>query len=429
MESSNEMACEYPDSGDRWNPKELAVLAGRLPTRAVGAKLPVHGTYFRSGDLGEACLDDVVKQTEEHIFDAVPVDLLETQRPTETSSFAPATFDVLVPSLMPEKFSHNGGQITDGQIVQQLVAEWSGKGVSSVIPTSPISLVAYAVNNIEMTEDSSAALKSEHHRVQVKVYDQMRISKFWNQHRLSNTIIFITMLLVLLFFVIGVISKYRIDSDNLTEVFKLILVGLNGVTFCVILLQKRQAIWQNKLLTALLLVVFALFFGALGFNANILGIRFSDAKAMAAMASGPAETGDTDGDDAEAANGNDSASDAASNPYGFNSDYLTLSLTLLIDLVYLVLYFVFRTRTKRILLITIGLILIEIAMFVAASKSGNDFAIDTVNLITPVVTAALSAIFWTGVIVNQDYGQMFYDFYERLDLLGPEEKGAGGDQA
>ncbi|KXS14939.1 hypothetical protein M427DRAFT_135404 [Gonapodya prolifera JEL478] len=266
-------------------------------------------------------------------------------------------------------------------------------------------------------------------RVPVRVYDGKRFVKFYKQHPISNSVVFLFLGLILAFMVTGLIFKFSVDDDNTTEVFKLLMVGINGTTFFVILFQKRESIRRSWTLIAFVLAVFVFFYGTLGFNANILGIRFTQAKArsMSNMDTGAMDD-DDDGDNMPTSGTGKTMTgeEDDQNPYGFNSDFLTLGLTLLIDVVYLVLYFFFRTRTRRIILVTSALILLEVVMFVVAHFAGSDRGIDAVNLVVPVVTGALSVIFWTGCIVNDEQGQMFYDYYERLDLLGPEEKGSYG---
>ncbi|KAJ3333420.1 hypothetical protein HDU93_008567, partial [Gonapodya sp. JEL0774] len=194
-----------------------------------------------------------------------------------------------------------------------------------------------------LTKLSSSLLPSSEAFDTIKVYDRLRFYKFYKQAVYSNIVISIFLSLVVVFFVAGMAEKFSRDNDNLTDLFKLILVGLNGTTFCIILWQKREDIKKSRVLVALLFLSFVVFYGAFAFNAHIIRLRFMDTNAVASVKDNSSSEGlmnmvwmvkrDDDDTPTTVATGTISTptddddtddDDKTFDPYGFNVDYLTL---------------------------------------------------------------------------------------------------------
>ena len=100
----------------------------------------------------------------------------------------------------------------------------------------------------------------------------------------------------------------------------------------------------------------------------------------------------------------------------FNYDWLTLGVTLVTSLVYLIFYFAFNA--KRAGIITAVLIFVECIIFAACAHIGDDFAVDTANAVVTLITTGLSVILWSGRVKINEQGRAeeFQDFWARDDL-------------
>jgi len=219
-------------------------------------------------------------------------------------------------------------------------------------------------------------------------FEKLRAFLFRKESRALNSVILFLLALCISLFIAAICEKWTIDDDDITDLLKILLVTMNVVIFVIITIQKRDVVRRVRNITFVLTAFLLTLSGGIILDYYIMAIRFEN--------------------------------DDDFQPLDFNADFLVLALTMLTDVLYLSLYIFFNH--KRVLLITVGLIILEIVVFGVSFTVGSDDIIDTVNISTSMVTAIMSMIFWSGLLTVEGSNVIFYDFYERLDLLGDEKQ-------
>ncbi|KAF8986352.1 hypothetical protein BGZ46_005537 [Entomortierella lignicola] len=209
-----------------------------------------------------------------------------------------------------------------------------------------------------------------------------KLSKIFLENPISNSFIVFIFTACLGIFIGSICAKFITDNDNDTDLMKLVLVSVNVLGFVVISFGRHINLYKVFKLKIILIIIYLVLLAGVVMNYNIMAIRFRDP------------------DD--------------ETPYNFNVDYLTLAMTLLSDFMYLMVYIFFTSR--KILLFTVALILLEAVVFGVSFTLGSDDVIDTVNLSTSIITLLFSVIFWTGETVLADPRNRFLHFYEEVDM-------------
>ncbi|KAG0007459.1 hypothetical protein BGZ80_004638, partial [Entomortierella chlamydospora] len=190
----------------------------------------------------------------------------------------------------------------------------------------------------------------------------------------------------------SICAKFITDNDDDTDLMKLILVTVNILGFVLISFGRHINLYKVFRLKIILIVIYLVLLAGIVMNYNIMVIRFRDPDNQT--------------------------------PYNFNVDNLTLAMTLLSDFMFLMVYIFFTSR--KILMLTVVLIVLEAVVFGVSFTLGSDDVIDTVNLSTSMITLLFSIVFWSGETVLSTPRNRFRHFYEDLDMQnlnpGDEEK-------
>lgn len=182
------------------------------------------------------------------------------------------------------------------------------------------------------------------------------------------------------------------DIDNKVDFLKFVLVWSNVILLGVLLFQKKVltngASWMKALFGSLLI---ALNVAALINFAILIKIRSSM---------------------------KESEGQATILPY--NYDWLTLGITMVTDISYLVFYSIFKST--RAISITVALIFIQIIVFAVCAQNGSDVAVDLANAVLAMVTLSMAIMLWSGQVVLDERGNPseFKDFFARDDLVEME---------
>lgn len=179
------------------------------------------------------------------------------------------------------------------------------------------------------------------------------------------------------FYIAAMVEKWAKSNDSHTDIFKLVLILINYASFAGCVFLNKSEIANVKPFYISLFVLLVPFLVAVSINCYLLNQELI---------------------------GNDT---------WFNVDYLSMALTFTNDLLFLVLYTVFRNI--RAFSLTAVLVVTEAAVFGTAFTQGNDDVIDTVNLTVTVVTAALSIVFWSGRLATRN-GRVYFDDYMMIAM-------------
>ncbi|KAF8939565.1 hypothetical protein EDD21DRAFT_374140 [Dissophora ornata] len=209
-----------------------------------------------------------------------------------------------------------------------------------------------------------------------------KLSKIFREQPIINSFIVFIFVACLGIYIGSICAKYITDNDNDTDLLKLILVSVNIIGFVLISLGRHINLYRVFRLKIILFVIYTVLLAGIVMNYNIMAIRFRNP------------------DD--------------ETPYNFNVDSLTLAMTLLSDFMFLMVYVFFTSR--KILMLTVGLIALEIVVFGVSFTLGSDDVIDTVNLTTSLITLFMSIVFWTGETVLESPRNRFRHFYEDVDM-------------
>lgn len=188
-------------------------------------------------------------------------------------------------------------------------------------------------------------------------------------------------------FIAAICEKFAGGIDTTVDFLKLTLVWMNLIIMSVLLYQKNffyfGILWQKVLLSFGIVTLYSLCM--LNLFILILDSMSTDDKPNNSFL-----------------------------PYSY--DFLTLGITLGNDILYLVIYHVFQSR--RALIATVTLIIIEFVIFASCANTGSDEAIDTANAVLSLITFVLALMLWSAkVSLNSDGTPLeFKDYFERDDL-------------
>ncbi|KAG0308273.1 hypothetical protein BGZ98_008444 [Dissophora globulifera] len=209
-----------------------------------------------------------------------------------------------------------------------------------------------------------------------------KLSIIYSQNPVVNSLIVVVLTTCLGIYISSIHAKLIYDDDVQTDLMKLILVTVNVFGFLLISFGRHKNIYEVFRLKVLLFSIYAILLVGLSLNYVIMVMRFRDPEN---------ET-----------------------PLGFDVDSLTWAMTLLGDIMFLTIYVFFRSR--KIMMLTMGLITFEILVFGVSFVLGTDDVIDTVNLSTSMVTLLFSIIFWSGETIMDGPDSRFQHFYEDVDM-------------
>jgi hypothetical protein len=219
-----------------------------------------------------------------------------------------------------------------------------------------------------------------------------RLVVFFKKELAWNATVLSLMLLSMLLFIAAIVIKISGNNMDVTVDFmKLLLVWINLAVMCVLLEQKKVlsygALWLRGLFV---LGLIACNLGAV-LNLSILILSYSKPNAE---------------DD--------------QNFLPFNYDFLTLGVTLVTDVLYLIFYILFRS--SRAIITSVTLILAEIIIFAVCAHVGTDAALDFSNLSLSLITGLMALLLWSAKVVLNSAGAPleFKDYFERDDLSSDE---------
>ncbi|KAF9165209.1 hypothetical protein BGX21_010185 [Mortierella sp. AD011] len=219
-----------------------------------------------------------------------------------------------------------------------------------------------------------------------------KLSKIFFENPIINSFIIFIFIACLGIYIGSICAKFITDNDDDTDLMKLILVTVNILGFVLISFGRHINLYKVFRLKIILVVIYLVLLAGLVMNYNIMVIRFRDPDNQT--------------------------------PYNFNVDNLTLAMTLLSDFMFLMVYIFFHSR--KILMLTVVLIVLEAVVFGVSFTLGSDDVIDIVNLSTSMITLLFSIVFWSGETILSTPRNRFRHFYEDLDMQnlnpGGEEK-------
>lgn len=215
-----------------------------------------------------------------------------------------------------------------------------------------------------------------------------KLSKIFFEQPIINAFIVFIFIACLGIYIGSICAKFITDNDDDTDLMKLILVSVNILGFVLISFGRHINLYKVFRLKIILVAIYVALLAGVAMNYNVMVIRFRN----------PADQ----------------------TPYNFNVDYLTLAMTLLSDIMFLMVYVFFTSR--KILLLTVVLITLEVVVFGVSFTLGSDDVIDTVNLSTSMITLLFSIVFWSGETILETPRNRFRHFYEDVDMqdLNPE---------
>ncbi|KAG0293389.1 hypothetical protein BGZ98_002187 [Dissophora globulifera] len=211
-----------------------------------------------------------------------------------------------------------------------------------------------------------------------------KLSKIYFQNPISNSFVLFIYFACLGVYAGSLVTKYSVDNDNDTDLMKLILVSVNILGFILISFGRHINLYQVFRLKVILYSIYAVLLAGVVVNYTIMVIRFRH----------------PDEPDLE--------------PFGFNVDSLTLAMTLLNDFMFLMVYIFFTSR--KVLMLTVMLIVMEAIVFGVSFTLGSDNVIDTINLSATMLTLLFSIVFWTGETILETPRNRFRHFYEDVDM-------------
>ena len=208
----------------------------------------------------------------------------------------------------------------------------------------------------------------------------------------ENTIVLFLLATTVIFFIAGIASKWNDGEDTTVDLLKIAMVWTNIFLLAFLLYQKKIIVYG----TFAVKVIYSL---AIVIN-NIL--LFCSLILIIVNAENPTED------------------DGGSQTLNRSRDFIMFSVTFFTDLLYLLLFFIFKS--SRAMCTSVVLIIIEIAILAVSAANGSDFAIDTANLAISLVTCFLAVVLWSAKVALDNTGNPteFKDFFEREDLQDME---------
>jgi hypothetical protein len=231
-----------------------------------------------------------------------------------------------------------------------------------------------------------------------------RLITFYQHEPVFNSVVTTIFVGVVALFITGVTEKVN-GIDNTVDFIKVFIVGLNSVLLGLLLFQKsiltkgnmthRLAFGAGLFILAFLIIL----------NLTIVGILRESAHEVG-------ESGE------EAGAEEDERTPVSFVPY--NYDYLTLAATIVTDLLYLLLYCMFKVRTASI--VSACLLVVNIIILGVAIHLDTDIALDISNFVLALITCFLAFFTWTAKVTLSERGEQVE--LTEYGLLLPQQESA-----